>query len=108
MRKPTICIGENKAADQLRCHSNQNLILLEYKRTNGPVNAHLIWTALLVVELYVMTPDLHLRRGQYRPKEHRWQDLYRGLLKYLSLKLWTNGRRISSKSYVINLGTQHY
>ena len=36
------------------------------QRTNGPVNAHLIWTALLVGEL--MTPALGC--GLYGPKGH--------------------------------------
>ena len=46
------------------------------QRTNGPVNAHLIWTILLVGEQ--ITPALGI--GLYGAQEHGWQDLYRGLL----------------------------
>ena len=53
------------------------------QRTNGPVNAHLIWTAVLVGEL--MAPALGC--GLNGPQEHRWQDLERGLLNIATIEI---------------------
>ena len=48
-----------------KCNLNIN------QRTNGPVNAHLILTALHVGGLM----NSALGRGLYGPQDHRWQDL---------------------------------
>ena len=71
-----------------RIYVGHHITLLHtlYIRTDGPVNAHLIWIALFVGELMtLMTPALGC--GLYGPQEHIWQDLKRGLLNIATHKI---------------------